>query len=56
MFGSCGARSGIDVVCRRRKTYLEHVKQRGLSGVIEAQEEQLGVFVEQTQRRQDVVD
>lgn len=37
-------------------TYLEHVKQRGLSGIIEAQEQQLGVFVEQTQRGQNVVD
>lgn len=28
-------------------TYLQHVKQRGLSSIVEAQEEQLGVLVEQ---------
>lgn len=37
-------------------TYLQHVKQRGLSGIVEAQEEQLGVLVEQAQGGQHIVD
>jgi len=37
-------------------TYLQHVKQRGLSGIVETQEEQLGVLVEQAQGGQHIVD
>lgn len=37
-------------------TYLQHVQQRGLSGIVEAQEEQLGVLVEQPQGGQHIVD
>lgn len=37
-------------------THLQHVQQRRLSGVVEAEEQQLGVLVEQAKRREDVVD
>lgn len=37
-------------------THLQHVQQRRLSGVVEAEEQQLGVLVEQAERREDVVD
>lgn len=35
---------------------LQHVKQRGLSGIVETQEEQLGVLVEQAQGGQHIVE
>lgn len=37
-------------------THLQHVQQRRLSGIVEAEEQQLGVLVEQAERREDVVD
>jgi hypothetical protein len=37
-------------------TYLQHVKQRRLSGIVETEEEQLGVLVEQAERGEHVVD
>lgn len=37
-------------------THLQHVQQRRLSGVVEAEEQQLGMLVEQAERREDVVD
>lgn len=37
-------------------THLQHVQQRRLSGVVEAEEQQLGVLVEQAERRENVVD
>ena len=40
----------------RHAVVLEHVEQRRLAGIVEAQEQQLGVLVEQAERRQDVVD
>lgn len=36
-------------------THLQHVQQRRLSGIVEAEEQQLGVLVEQAERREDVV-
>ena len=35
---------------------LEHVEEGGLSGVVEAQEEKLGVFVEEPERGQNIPD
>lgn len=35
---------------------LQHVQQRRLAGVVEAQEQQLGVLVRQAQVRQDLPD
>ena len=40
----------------RNTVVLEHVEQRRLSGIVETEEQQLGVLVEQAERRQDVVD
>lgn len=37
-------------------THLEHVQQGRLAGVVEAEEQQLGVLVQQAERREDVVD
>lgn len=37
-------------------THLQHVEQRRLSGIVETEEQQLGVLVEQAERREDVVD
>lgn len=37
-------------------THLQHVQQRRLSGIVEAEEQQFSVLVEQTERREDVVD
>lgn len=37
-------------------THLQHVQQCGLSSIVEAEEQQLGVLVEQAERREDVVD
>jgi len=40
----------------RNTVVFQHVQQRRLSGIVETQEQQLGVLVEQAERRQDVVD
>ncbi len=40
----------------RDAVVLEHVEQRRLAGIVEAQEQQLGVLVEQAERRQEVGD
>lgn len=40
----------------RHTVILQHVEQRRLAGIVEAQEQQLGVLVEQAERREDVVD
>lgn len=37
-------------------THLQHVQQSRLSGVVETEEQQLGVLVKQAERREDVVD
>lgn len=37
-------------------THLQHMQQSRLSRVVEPEEEELGVFVEQAQRGEDVVD
>ena len=36
--------------------HLQHMQQRRLAGIVEAEEQQLGVLVEQAERREDVVD
>lgn len=37
-------------------SYLQHVQQSRLSGVIESEEQKFGMFVEQAQGCQDIVD
>lgn len=39
-----------------RITYLQHVQEGSLSGIIETEEEKLGVLVEEAKRGEDVVD
>jgi hypothetical protein len=38
----------------RNAVVLEHVEQRRLSGIVKTEEQQLGVLVEQAERREDV--
>lgn len=40
----------------RGRTYLQHVQQRRLARVVEAQEQQLGVLVQEAEGGEDVVD
>lgn len=37
-------------------THLQHVQKGRLSGIVEAEEEELGVLVEQAEGGQDIVD
>jgi hypothetical protein len=39
-----------------RNTNLQHVQQSGFAGVVQSKEQELGVFVEQAQRSEDIVD
>lgn len=39
-----------------RVSYLQHVQQSRLAGIVETEEKELGVLVEQTKAREDVVD
>lgn len=38
------------------ETHLQHVEQRGLAGIIETKEQELGVLVQEAERGQDIVD
>lgn len=42
--------------CSGGQTYLQHVQQRRLARVVQTEEKELGVFVQQTERRKHVPD
>ena len=51
-----GRRGKTKVVGEWRDTHLQHVQKSGLASIIEAEEKQLGVFIQQAERGQDVPD